>query len=463
MAIWYANPEPSKITFGRREMRNDAYLYLPGPSLASIDFDIRIEGTTAFAMNTAYPKVKPHYWLGMDKPECYDHRLMWESFPKFFRGSFFHKQIYKGIPLRDYPQAYFADIQKPEKGIRDMFLIKKDEVYLAWFNHSLGAVLHLMLWMGAKKIHFVGCDLGGNSDYYDDRVLSDVQHEYNQRLYAQQEVFIKEFVEIGKGFGVECVSCTDGSPINKYMPFIELKMALELSKHKVGEPEKIKHALDAYEDPNIELAKKVVWTKPIRERGVMVMCDKDQEWLLPWWERNYHDHNHLPIQFIDIGMTEEGARFCKSHGSYTKMSELQLKNWFKKPFALKLTQFKKTLFLDLDIECRSSVFELFEDYSGFCVARDIQNNFSTVKDPINSGVILYEWGDEIINRWASRVLTHYRVYRSDQDCLDNINKTYTLLPDIYNWVRLKGQSEKAVLYHWTGEVGKNIIKEMIKG
>jgi len=165
MALWYYNPDPSKITFRREYLKTDAYLYLPGPSLAMVDFDVRIEGTTAFAINTAYPKVKPNIWLGMDKPECYDARLLWESFPKIFRGSYW-KLDYRDMHLRDYPQVYFADIEKPEKGIRDMFLLNKDEIYFAWFNHSLGAILHVMLWMGAKKIHFVGCDLGGNRDYW---------------------------------------------------------------------------------------------------------------------------------------------------------------------------------------------------------------------------------------------------------------------------------------------------------
>ena len=459
MALWYYNPDPSKITFRREYLKTDAYLYLPGPSLAMVDFDVRIEGTTAFAINTAYPKVKPNIWLGMDKPECYDARLLWESFPKIFRGSYW-KLDYRDMHLRDYPQVYFADIEKPEKGIRDMFLLNKDEIYFAWFNHSLGAILHVMLWMGAKKIHFVGCDLGGNRDYWDDRKLSDDQRIYNQTLYKQQECFLEEFTRMGKEFGVECVSCTDGSPINKFMPYLDLKMALEDSKKKVGDIDKVKHALDT--DENMALAKKIVWNPPIRERGVMVMCDKDQEWLLDWWYNNYTDHNHLPIQFVDIGMSESAARYCKARGSYTKMPELHLQNWFKKPFALKMTQFKRTLFMDLDVEVRGSVFELFEDYKGFCVAKDIQTNFTTVKDPVNSGVVLYTYGDMIVDRWAEKVLNNHTLYHGDQDCLDNIEKNYTVLPQIYNWLRLQGESEAAMLYHYTGPLGKEIIKKMIK-
>lgn len=460
MSLWFANPKQNKITFMREDMGTDAYLYLPGPSLSQVDFDVRVEGTTAFAVNTAYPRIKPHYWIGMDKPGCYDSRLLYESFPKIIRGTYF-KHSYRDRLLRDYPFTYFADIQKPVKGIEDIFTVKKDDLFFAWFNHTLGVALNFIVWMGAKKIHFVGCNLGGTKDYHDDRVLTDVQRKHNRLLYNQQKTFLKEFTALGKKYGVMCISCTDDSPINEFMPYIPLHMAIEMSRSVVGDIVPVKHALDAEQDGNRELAKKITWTQPIRDRGVMIMCDKDQEWLLPWWFENYHRYNHIPVQIVDIGMSDEGIKFCKARGSYTRMPELDLKNWWKKPFALKLTQFKRTLYMDLDCEVRGSVFDMFENYHGFAMTKDVFNKYSTTKNTYNSGVILYDWNDSIIDRWIEQVFTLCLKVHGDQDCLDQVEKTVTELPSSCHALRLNGPNEKAVIYHWTGPTGKDFIKKMI--
>lgn len=461
MAIWYWDEQPKKIVFSRNNMGLDGYLYLPGPSLALVDFDVRIEGTLALAVNTAYPKVKPHYWIGLDKPECFDYRLMFEAFPKILSSSYFKKE-FRDRPLRTYPQTYFMDLEKPERGIEDLFSLKADNIYFAWFRHTLGAALHLLLWMGCKRIHFVGCDLGGIRDYYDERVLSKEQHERNRRLYDQQKVFLKRFTELAVTHGVECISCTENSPINEFMEFVELPKAIERSRSVTGKTYAIRSAVDVDHDENVQTAATIQWKPVLRDRGVMIMCDKDQQWLLPWWFENYHTYNHLPVQVVDIGMDEKGVQFCKARGSYTKLPDLAMKNWFKKPFALKLTQFKQTLFLDVDCEIRGSLFDLFEQFKGFCAVKDVHNNFSMSQDTLNSGVILYDWGHPLIEVWAKKVVECCGTYHSDQQCLDVIPKKYTELPPEYNWMRLKGPNDKAVIYHYTGPAGKAEIRKKIQ-
>ena len=459
MSIWYYDSIPKKQSFRRGTMGLDAYLYLPGPSLAQITTDVRVEGTMAFAINTAYPKVKPHVWVGMDKPDCYDHRLINEAFTKVFRGTYFNLTN-NGKMLKQYPQTYFADVEKPSHGIEEMFLNKSEDIFLSWFKHTLGVVLHLMVYMGAQKIHFVGCDLGGKSDYYDDRVLSNSQREYNRRLYNQQKTFIQEFCQLSSKYGVECISCTQSSPINEFMPYFDYTYCIEQSKLNCGKVRPVKHVLEVTDSDLEKSVKCINWKEPTRDRGILVMCDKDQEWLLPWWEENYHQYNHFPVQFVDIGLSEEGIKLCKTHGCYTKLPAIELKNWFKKPFALKLTQFKQTLYMDLDCEVRGSIFELF-DTKGFCVAMDVFNNFSIKKETVNSGVVLYDWNSPIVDRWADQVIKTYGKYRGDQDCLDSIEKDFKVLPQEYNWMRLRGENDKAIIFHHTGTTGKETIKKQI--
>ena len=459
MALWHYNNSPQRINLTKQDMGADAYLYLPGPSLKHVDFDVRIPGVVAFAVNTAYPKIKPNYWIGMDKPECYHPNLVNEGFFKIFRQPF-AKNDFDGKKLWQHPMTLFADVIKPPKGVADMFLLKAPNISFAWFAHTLGVALHIMVWMGAKKIHFVGCDLGGETDYYDDRKLKPEHRTYNRRLYSRQASFLMEFAMNANKHGVELVSCTEDSPINKFIPFVPLSRALEASKSE-EKKNLMPHVLEVREGRLKKQTEEIKWKKPIRERGVMVHCDKNQEWMLDWWWENYRAYNDFPVQFVDLGMTSEGAEFCKARGSYVKLSTLDLKVWFKKPFALKLTQFKRTLYVDLDCHIRGSVYDLFADFNGFTISRDKPNNFSTVKRPIQAGVILYDWGETIINEWCANTVKRYMKYRSDQDVLDHTHKTITELPHEYHWPRIMGENKRALIYHYTGTIGKKLIKQML--
>ena len=455
--IWYFDKDkPVRANFGRENAGSDAYLYLPGPSLADVDFDVRMPGSTAFAMNTAYPKVKPHYWLGMDLPGCYDASLLHEAFPKFWRGTYARK-TYKGSDLKNLPQSYFVSIAKPEGGIEDMF---KKDIPKVWFNHSLGVMLHLIVEMGFKKIHFVGCNLGGKTDYYDDRVLPSDQHASNRRLYSQQNVFLREFQDVGQRFGVECISCTEDSPINDYMRYIPLKQALAESSGKVGHSKPV-HANDAEVEEVRERASHITWGETIRDKGVLLYADKNAEWMFDWWFYNYHKYNTYPVQVVDVGMTQSGIDFCKARATYTKLPDLGISQlWHVKPFVLKTTTFKKTVYMDWDVEVRGSLYDMF-DYDGFAISYDKVNNFSTVSKPINAGVIIYDSPNKLIDRWCERTITDFRKYRADQDILDSMDKKFIPIPPEIHWLRIMGENKTSLLYHYTGPIGKKIIRDKI--
>ena len=95
-------------------------------------------------------------------------------------------------------------------------------------------------------------------------------------------------------------------------------------------------------------------------QGIIVGCDANQEWLLPWWWEHYSAWNRYPVVFIDFGMTTEGIAFCQQRGSCLPLGPILLMEksirsfkkraiweqhygkalwhrrmiWFKKPFAL---------------------------------------------------------------------------------------------------------------------------------
>jgi len=254
MALWTHNGMKWVVQDWRSTKTGAAILACPGPSLAGAPAEMRGAGRTVFAINTAYPRVKPDVWMGLDKMECYDPLLAYESFPKVFRGDY-HDMAIEGGNVRDFPNTFFADISAA-RDVSEIFNRGKDNVKIVWFRHTLAAVLHLIVWMGYKEIVIAGCDLGGAKDYYDDRVLTDSQREYNRRLYRKQAGFLKDFVKEGKQHGVVCKSLTPDSPINEFMETTGWDVVLKVPETKRRE---VVHVLDA--TPTV---KKVAVVTPTR-------------------------------------------------------------------------------------------------------------------------------------------------------------------------------------------------------
>jgi len=244
MSIWYHSGEKFvKASWFKKELNLDAYLICTGPSLAEVNKDIRGSGRKIFGINTSYPKVKPDIWMGMDDIDCYDKNILYEPIPKVFRGSF-EKMKADGKSILDFPEVYFASVT--EQPGNNIFTSLTDEHPFVWQKNTLYICIQLIIKMGAKKIHFVGCDLGGEKDYFDDRVLTTEQRKYNRQLYSYQLEMLKDINELCIKNKIELISCTRNSPINSFMQYTNLDDALKLSQsaHKIINKDQIKHCLD---------------------------------------------------------------------------------------------------------------------------------------------------------------------------------------------------------------------------
>ena len=101
-------------------------------------------------------------------------------------------------------------------------------------------------------------------------------------------------------------------------------------------------------------------------QGIIVGCDKAQEWLLPWWWQHYSKLNSYPVAFADFGMTEKAIAWVSERGRYIKLpAAAPLKEvsperpefrertqekrgaWFKKPLACLYSPFPESLWIDL--------------------------------------------------------------------------------------------------------------------
>lgn len=441
----------------------DVLLCCPGPSLAYLPKDIHRPGLTVAAINTAYPKVRPDIWFGMDIPECYNSSLVKESFIKIFRDCYSGVD-FNGGPLYDHFNTYFATVEEHPGDLVGM--IDFDFPFVPWYKNTLAVSLYLLMWMGAKNIYLVGCDLGGDKDYWDDRKLSDQEREKNRLLYSQQLNFLTALRPLAESIGVNIISATSSSPINTYLQNVDIEDLI--LKYPDPGQEKPEHVMRIRASKLDELTEKLYWSeeaKTMMAEGVLIMADKDQEWMLEWWYENFRRHCNLPVHFVDIGMSPSALSFCYRNGTVTHIPNIPLKNWFKKPYALMQTPFMKTIYMALDCQVMGDISEMMT-YESFAGVSDIKTDFSIGNDPINTGVIRYDFMDPLVTEWARSVNYNAQFHRSDQEILQamihNSTVQWNKMPLWFNWVRLRGENNNAIILHWTGPVGKEIIKEQIK-
>ena len=228
----------------------DAYLFCSGPSLLDLEFDsFRDKPIYKVGINTTYPRVKPDLWVGMDEPRCFNDNLWTEPFPKILRYQFNHHKVGK-TPVRNFPFVYFAEIDEKitRNAPRELFNRRAHKTKFIWTNNTLTVSFHLLIWMGFKRIHLLGLDLGVGEDYYDDSIesrpfnhdptspsgkISDKQRGKNKRLYNQQIKFIKQFCEFGQKMGVELISCTKASPVNAFLDYKDPLTAVKQSEERM--------------------------------------------------------------------------------------------------------------------------------------------------------------------------------------------------------------------------------------
>lgn len=434
-----------KTSFARADIGADVYMVCPGPSMEIVDrVNLHVPGVITFGINTSFPRFKPDIWIGMDRPACYDPSLLNQPFPKIFRGSY-SSEMAGGKMLKDYPQSYFASVD-PTICPFQMFQHRQHETLFCWDNNTFTTALHLMIWMGAKRIHLVGCDFGGGKDYHDDRVLSDTQKDHNKRLHAKLLAWLPILRLEAKQRGIELISCTEISNINLFLPYIPLEDAIAASEKKPSSfvPEPM-HAIDA------EMCR---WKRtPRNGMGVMVGCDREQEWLLPWWWANYDQFNDLPVAFVSMGgMSEDAKKFCREAGELIELGHGFTPAWLGKPLAILNTPFRNTLWMDLDCEVRGRI-------DGIVDPGSIYGNFDPVfPSEINTGVLLIPHGHSIVVEWMRMILGNPAIDR-DQDAFNMLDLAGVNTHFKMQSMRLGTDDPKTPIFHWTGPEGKEIIRK----
>lgn len=221
--------------------------------------------------------------------------------------------------------------------------------------------------------------------------------------------------------------------------------------------------------------------------GVIIATDQSRQFLLPFWWECYKKYNDYPVTIIDFGMSAAAHQWCKERGEVIQLSlpdwlfdKRQLMStryfiqgvrraWFHKPFAMLLSPYKRTLWLDMDCQVNgnlSPVFPYAENPTQMALCTSIPKKPGDEIE-YNSGVIAYLKGCPLIQEWARATVEMEGDFKGDQNILTRLivdqHRSVVILPDEYNWrVKPWGVNEKALIIHWIDDT-KRALFEKWKG
>lgn len=216
----------------------------------------------------------------------------------------------------------------------------------------------------------------------------------------------------------------------------------------------------------------------IYDKAFLTGCDKNTEWMLPWFLDNYHQHNNIPLVLADFGMTKftlEAIKEQKRVSAVIDLTKTSEEGWFKKPLSMYNCPSKLTCWIDTDCEVLgnlSSVFNHVEDQK-LAMVCDRPWTKRSGETWYNSGVVAFKNKPKILEKWVQAVRKNPS--RGDQETLHLLLETpldqmiyITELHNKYNWLRVqiendKHDSKEKLVMHWTGKKGKDRIKGMING
>lgn len=180
-------------------------------------------------------------------------------------------------------------------------------------------------------------------------------------------------------------------------------------------------------------------------------ANSEYEDILDWFIHHYNKHISRPLYIADFGLRNK----------YPNTIQINWKDnpWYYKPRAMIEAPGEQVCWIDCDCEIRSDISDVFEltGAADFGLTQDWCNRryeWATGLICVNSKQPLYKWAE----------ICEYREYRGDQEVFDTIKNFYQIkeLPREYQWLRLEGDNPECKVMHWTGQKGKEHIRNVNK-
>ena len=197
-------------------------------------------------------------------------------------------------------------------------------------------------------------------------------------------------------------------------------------------------------------------------------CDKNTEWMLKWFHKEYSIHNKTPIVFANFGVSADVLAWAEENfHEVMDMTKEKEKGWFLKPISMKWCgqKYSKTCWIDTDCHVLDTIDEIFDLSRPNKLGMVQDRPWTTRTKEIwhNSGVVLFEGVPKILREWIQEI--KQRPSQGDQETLHSMNRSNDIheLPQEYNWLRVTLENDKQdnpnkKIMHWTGRRGKERIK-----
>lgn len=241
---------------------------------------------------------------------------------------------------------------------------------------------------------------------------------------------------------------------------------------------------------------------PSLECGFVVGCNATLEPLLPWWWSHYEKYHKEPVLFVDFGLSEKGAAWCREKGLYEPLKEtphplppledispetlatwnkeyscsqalFSRGSWQKKPYALLKSPFDAAIWIDIDCQIQAPldpIFHLLELGSPLALVRetlDIDRPWLKNIPLYNSGVIGFQKNTPILSLWANAAAEEAGRLAGDQESLSLVlhrhKFPFAALPLHYNFPYDLEGADKAAVRHFCSPGGKLALAAKLDG
>ena len=200
-------------------------------SLATQNLDVlRVPGVLVMAMNNAAVHLHPTMWIGVDRPECYDPKILLDpTILKF--GNLAHADVmlgaeYGGRMFHEMPNTVFYSVEANVP----LNEVLNQRHNVPWYENTLFTAIFTLYSMGVRTIILAGSDftIAGTDAYAHDTTLTPEQLKWNSDLYEGQVLRLRMLKPIFDNAGLKLLDCSAASRLGEVYPHISIEEAASL-------------------------------------------------------------------------------------------------------------------------------------------------------------------------------------------------------------------------------------------
>jgi len=209
----------------------DAPLFLIGgsPSLAQEQLGILSQrGVVTMAMNNAAVAVRPHLWVGADRPECFARQILQDPGIMKFINWTRREMLVEGVPWQTLPSTLIYECAPTFESYNFTNYLDAGPKFV-WWKNTFFIAFQLAWRLGFRRIYLVGVDFKiteENETYAWPSVLEKEEVEANRVLYGKSVEWLGSMQGLFARNGLVVKNCSSGSALRPAWGFTPLEVAV---------------------------------------------------------------------------------------------------------------------------------------------------------------------------------------------------------------------------------------------